>query len=393
VQPVGFAADEALLPETQRNFSGHRLLQELSALPQRLLFFEVSDLAARLATVEGDEAELLVFFTRGEAALETLIDPASLSLYCTPAINLFSKRLDRIQLGPGQWEYHVVADRTRPMDYEVHSVTTVVGHGTGKVGQQDFLPLYTADHDTPEQAPGYFTARREPRLLSPKQKQQGPRSSYIGEEVFLSLVDPRHVPYREDVRQLSVTARVTNRDLPALLPQGVASGEASGWQLDAPGPVMRVDALRGPSRPVTRRPVGELGWSLVSHLSLNHQSLVDQTPQAAAAALRKLLKLYGPPDDGAWARQVDGVHGVTARTVVRRLPFKGPLAFGSGVEIVLELDEMAYQGTSAFMFASVIEVLMARHAAINTFTQLSLRTAQRGLVMRWPPRVGARDLV
>ncbi len=393
VQPVGFASDQALLPETQRHFSGHRLLQELAALPQRLLFFEVTDLASRLATVEGDEAELLVFFTRGDAALETLVDPASLSLYCTPAINLFRKRLDRIQLGPGQWEYHVVPDRTRPMDYEVHSVATVVGHGTGKDGQQDFLPLYTTDHETPEQAPGYFTARREPRLLSPKQKQQGPRSSYIGEEVFLSLVDPRHVPYREDVRQLSVTAWVTNRDLPTLLPQGVASGEASGWKLDAPGPVMRVDALRGPSRPVTRRPVGELGWSLVSHLSLNHQSLVDETLQAAAATLRKLLKLYGPPDDGAWSRQVDGVHGVTARTVVRRLPFKGPLAFGSGVEIVLELDEMAYQGTSAFVFASVVEVLMARHAAINTFTQLSLRTTQRGLVMRWPPRVGARDLV
>jgi type VI secretion system protein ImpG len=393
VRPVGFAANEALLPETQRSFSGHRTLQEVAALPQRLLFFEVSDLAARLGQVQSDEIELLILFSRADAALEAVVDATSLALFCTPAINLFRKRLDRIQLGPGNWEYHVVPDRTRPMDYEVHSVAGVVGFGTGNVAQQDFAPLYTTQHGAADQAHGYFTTRREPRLLSTRQKQQGPRSSYVGEEVFISLVDPRHAPYREDVRQLSVTAWVTNRDLPSLLPQGVAQAATSTWKLDSPGPVLRVDALRGPTRPITRRPVGELGWSLVSHLSLNHQSLIGETPQAAAAALRKLLKLYGPPEDAGWARQVDGVQGLSASTVVRRLPFKGPLAFGSGVDIVLELDDMAYQGTSAFLFASVVEVLLARHAAINTFTQLSLRTAQRGLVHRWPLRIGQRDIV
>jgi len=79
--------------------------------------------------------------------------------------------------------------------------------------------------------------------------------------------------------------------------------------------------------------------------------------------------------------------------VVRRLPFKGPISFGTGVEIVLELDELAYQGSSAFLFASVLECFFARHAAINSFTQLTLRTPQRGEVMRWPPRTGLRETV
>ena len=82
-----------------------------------------------------------------------------------------------------------------------------------------------------------------------------------------------------------------------------------------------------------------------------------------------------------------------ARQIVRRLPFKGPLTFGSGIEIELELDELSFQGASAFMFASVLERFFARHAAINSFSQLTLRTAQRGLVMRWPPRVGVKDVV
>ena len=394
---VGFAADEALLPESLRAFSGYRLVQEVAAMPQRLLFFEIGDLAERLGRVASDEVELVVLLQRGDAGLEALVDRDCLALFCTPAINLFHKRLDRVQVGTGSWEYHVVPDRTRPMDYEVHSIASVTGFGTGRVAQLEFSPLYATYHDesrpSEDEAHGYYTARREPRLLSARQKQNGARSSYIGEEVYLSLVDPRHAPYREDVRQLSVAAWVTNRDLPTLLPPAASGDEGLSWRLDSPGPVARVDVLRGPTRPVTRRPVGQLGWSLVNHLTLNHLALVDESPQRAAASLRTMLGLYAPPEDGGWARQVEGVQSLEAKTVVRRLPFRGPLTFGSGGAIVVELDELAFQGTSAFLFASVLERFFARHAAINSFTQLTLRTSQRREVMRWPPRVGRRETV
>ncbi|HET8747345.1 MAG TPA: type VI secretion system baseplate subunit TssF, partial [Ramlibacter sp.] len=398
VRGLGFAAEEALLPESLRAFSGYRLLQECAALPQRLLFFELTELAPRLARVAGSELELVVFLRRGDAALEALVHANSLALFCTPAINLFPKRLDRIQLGTGSWDYHVVPDRARPMDYEVHSIASVTGYGTGAVAQQEFLPLYATSHEgLPTREPGtrgYYTVRREPRLLSTRQKEQGPRSAHVGEEVYLALVDPAHAPYREDVRQLSVSAWVTNRDLPALLPRaGAPQGAHALWRLESPGPVGRIDVLRGPTRPVTRRPVGELGWQLVSHLTLNHLSLVGETPQQAASALRTMLALYAPPEDTAWARQVQGVQALQVRPAVRRLPVAGPLSFGSGVEIALELDELAFQGSSAFLLASVLERFFARHAAINSFTQLTLRTPQRGEVMRWPPRSGLREPV
>jgi len=389
VRPLGFSADEALLPDTLRTFSGYRLLQELAAMPQRFLFFEVGDLAARLAQIEGGEAEIVLLFGRGDPGLEPLIDARSVALHCTPAINLFRKRLDRIQLGPGAWEYHVVPDRTRPMDFEVHSIESVTGFGSGNVGQQDFAPLYDTRHGS-EDARAFYTVRREPRLLSQRQKLQGTRSSYVGEEVFLSLVDPRHAPYREDIRQLAVSAWVSNRDLPNLLPP---AGSAAPWTLESTGPVQRVEALRGPTRPVSRRPVGDVGWSLVNHLAHRSLPLVDAAPHEAAADLRTMLLLYGPPEDVSWQRQVGGLRTLGARTAVRRLPFAGPLTFGAGVEIDIELDEMAFQGASAFLFASVLERFLARHAAINTFTSLTLRSTQRGEVMRWAPRAGVRETV
>jgi type VI secretion system protein ImpG len=397
IRPLGFGANDALLPESLRAFSGYRLLQEAAALPQRLLFFEIDALAERLAQVTADEVELIIFLQRGDAALEALVDASSLALFCTPAINLFQKRLDRIQLGPGAWEHHVVPDRVRPMDYEVHSVAAVTGFGTGRVTRQDFAPLYATHHPNAARADavgsGYYTLRREPRLMSPQQKQQGARSTYIGEEVYLSLVDPRHAPYSEDLRQLSVLAWVSNRDLPTLLPLGRQDDGSAPWRLESPGPVLQVVTQRAPTRPASRLPVGDLGWQLVNHLTLNHLSLVGETAAEAASALRTMLALYAPPGDVAWRRQVEGVQSLQLRSVVRRLPFSGPLTFGTGVSIELELDEMAFQGSSAFMFASVLERFFARHAAINSFTQLTLRTPQRGEVKRWQPRIGLREPV
>ena len=69
--------------------------------------------------------------------------------------------------------------------------------------------------DIEHHQPAYFTTRREPRLIPPDQKRRGPRSSYIGSEVFLSLVDSSRRRMPRDLRQLSMQALCTNRDLVA----------------------------------------------------------------------------------------------------------------------------------------------------------------------------------
>jgi type VI secretion system protein ImpG len=385
VRQLGFADDEALLPETLRGFSGHRLLQEYAAMPQRLLFFEVADLARRLATVNASEVELVLLFSRGEAALESLVNAASLALFCTPAVNLFARRLDRIQLGPGNWEHHVVPDRTRPMDFELHTLQSVTGFGTGVVAEQTFLPLYAGFHDEARSHDAYYTVRREPRLLSARQRLDGPRSGYIGQEVFLSLVDPNNAPYREDVRQLSLSGLVTNRDLPTLLP-----GAATTWVLDGAGTAGRIETLRGPTRPVQRLARGDVGWAMVSALTLNYLSIAGDDGARAASALRSLLALHGPEQDPAWTKQIDGIQKVEAKSVVRRLPFPGPLTFGCGVEVTALVDEMGFQGGSAFLLGTVLDQFFARHASANSFCETVLRSASRGEIMRCEPRIGTR---
>jgi type VI protein secretion system component VasA len=87
---------------------------------------------------------------------------------------------------------------------------------------------------------GGVTVRREPRVWSERQRQHGPRTAFVGTECFLSLVDAQQAPHAADLRQLSVTAWVTNRDLPVLLPgagqTAVAADGGGGRRRSAPVP-------------------------------------------------------------------------------------------------------------------------------------------------------------
>jgi type VI secretion system protein ImpG len=388
LRPVGFTDEEALLPVTLRSFQGYRLLQEYFAFPQRYRFFEAAGLSRAIRRVDGDQLELVILLGRGDATLEAVVDRSNLALFCTPAINLFDKRADRIHVDDSSYEYHVVADRTRPQDFEVYTVTEVVGHGIGTDSEQQFLPFYSAySSDRDHQQSAYYTTRREPRLVSATAKRRGSRSSYIGSEVFLSLVDPAQAPFSGDLRQLSIRTQCTNRDLVLLMPVGIGSSDLT---LDVAAPVASIRVLNGPSRPYAPLADGAVSWRAVSHLSLNYLSLVQSTREEGAAALRDLLELYAVSTDASAMRQIEGIRSVNVGRVVRRLRGPGPLAFGRGLEITLQIDELAFEGASAYVLGSVLDRYFSRHVSMNSFTETVLRSEGRGEMYRWVPQWGAR---
>ncbi len=387
VSLAGLDADEALLPRCTRSFDGYRLLQEYFAFPARFLFFELAGLAPLLAASPGDELELVLLFGRADAGLEAQVTAGNFLLNCVPAINLFERRIDRIQVNRGEPEFHVVADRTRPSDYEIYDLLEVTGLGTGQ-DERHFHAFY-ASRDSGHQ-PGYFTLRREPRLQSASQRHGRRPTGYVGSEVFLSLVDPQEAPYPESLRQLSLHARCTNRDLPLLMVFG--SGR-SDFALEVAAPVDCIRCVRGPSPPFSALAQDAGCWQLISQLSLNHLSLLDSSAEQGAAALRELLALHARTADAGLRRHVEGLRSVRSVPVVSRLPLPGPLCFGRGVEVTLEFDELAFEGGSAFLLGCVLERFLARHVSLNAFTETVLRTLTRGEIMRWRPRCGTRPVL
>lgn len=393
IQPVGFEDDEALLPVTATGFSGFRLLQEYFAFPQRFQFIRIAGLQAALSAMAVSEVEVVLLFSRGDAALEKLVGADNVQLHCVPIVNLFNKRLDRVPLTEGVSQFHLVPDRTRPQDFEVHTVTEVVGHGApgadNAASEQIFRPFYSAFHGTRHSHPAYFTTTREPRMLSVRQRTEGHRSSHIGSEVYMQIVDPQQAPYAATLRQLAVTALCTNRDLALLMPPG----RDNDFDCVDSFPAQRVRMVRGPSRPVSPVVSQGLGWRVLDHLALNYLSISDSTPQQGAAALRETLMLYASHADEMRQGQVRGLLSVKNKPVARRLPMKGPIAFGRGLEITLEVDKDAFHGHSAFLFGAVMARYLARHVEVNHFVETVLRIAGKGETMRWRPLCGTRQIL
>lgn len=67
--------------------------------------------------------------------------------------------------------------------------------------------------------------------------------------------------------------------------------------------------------------------------------------------------------------------------MTRRLPGSGLLVYGRGVSCELTVDEEGFSGISPYLFGLVLEHYIARHVSINTFSQMTLHSMQRGHVM------------
>jgi type VI secretion system protein ImpG len=390
IRQVGFDPSEAMLPYDARSFQGYRLLHEYMAFPQRFLFFEVGPLAPGLRRCADNAVDLVILLKEADVRLEGAVDASNFALYCTPAINLFPKSADRIHLTEQFAEFQVIPDRTRPLDFEVYQVLSVTGHGVRSDQEQPFRAFYSA-RDFGDEGGAYYTVNRVPRLATAREQRQGQRSKYPGSEVYLSLVDAHNVPYRSDLRQLSVETLCTNRDLPIFLPIGRGQTD---FALQIGAPVTAVRCMTGvPTPPRPSHAEGETAWRLISHLALNYLSLNDTPGGDGASALRDLLELYGNVADAAVRKQIDGIKSVTTQRAVRRVHAPGPIAFARGLRVELTLDESNFEGTGVFLLGAVLEQFFAKYVSINSFTETIVRTLERGEIMRWPARVGQRHLL
>jgi type VI secretion system protein ImpG len=387
VVEVGFDDNAALLPPTRAGFSGFRLLREYFMLPERFLFFGLEGLKSALRGCPGGEAEVTLLLDRVQPALENSLDASQFRLNCTPAINLFPRICARLELDGREVDYHVLPDRNRPQDFEIYSIQKVTGIARGGGENFPIEPFYAAVHRSNAQGErAYYTLQRRPRLASVRQARTGERTSYLGSECFLSVVDSAKRFERGEAPQADVEALCTNRDLPIYASFGKGRTDLL---LESGAPVTAIRFIAGPTPPRPAPATGDGAWRLLNHLSLNYLSLESE----GRALLADFLALYADPNDGVAARQIEGLKEVTFAPIVRRMPRPGPISHGRGLGIALTLDDAAFEGTGLLPLAAVLERFFSRYVSLNSFTQLSLRSATRGHIKQWPIRIGKRHLL
>ena len=391
---VGIRDDEALLPRLRPSFEGYRLLREYFLMPDRFHGLRLTGLqkAVRATGLRGLE----VILPMGRAAPGIAdVSAKDFRLFATPVVNLFEKECNVVEMDARATAHVVHADRTRPLDFEIHRLLRVTDAETDGP-QSEVHPLYAP---AAQSGSGLvYTFERRPRRPGADELRRGQtRTSYTGDDVFVSVARPAGVQQDRPLRRLDIRALVSNRDLPIF-------DDAPRLTLETGDPVARVELLSSLRRPrgslaASLPQVGregeaamdDLTWRLVAQLSLNHLSLAEEN--RGAEPLRALLELYADRGDPALARHIRSLARVTSRQVIERLDLPGPLCLGKGIEITLHVDEGPLSGSSTLLLSALLSRLFARHASINAFVRTRTRLQQRQEEVAWPMALGNRDLI
>lgn len=383
LQPSGFAESQSMLPIPRRTFPGYRLLQEYFTFPDKFFFVELEGLNEVWPYGFKDRFELVFLIAPFELSerrqvLELGIGPKTFRINVTPIVNLFSLTAEPILLEQRKFEYPIVPDVRRPQGTEAFSIDEVVSINPQTNDVLRFEPFYSYRHATlRDKRQTFWMAHRRP---SGKPNDEGT-------EVSISMVDLSARPVRPDADTLTIRLTCTNRDLPSRLPFG---NEAGDFELEGGAAIKRIVALRKPTGPI-RPPAGKAAlWRLISHLSLNYLSLVDDGREA----FQEILKLYNFAGSAFSEKQIDSITDLTSSRNFARLFSENGVTFARGTKVQMEFDEEQFAGGGVFLFASVIERFLGEYASLNSFSQLVARTKQRKEILKeWPPRAGERILL
>lgn len=380
IKQVGFSEEEAMLPYSMRSFPGYRLLTEYFAFPYKFLFFDVYGLDEAIRRGFGTYFDIIIhlqniFPPAGEITAQTFAIGAS------PIINLFEKTADPVYLSQQRYEYHIIADVHHQNAVEIYSIDEVFATDPRTGVTRHYSPFYSIKHsyDDKIQKSFWYASRRASQ-----------REEDAGTEIFLSFVDSEFNPSVPPEEVITVKVTCTNRDLPSKLPFG---GKGNDFEAESPVPMSRIKCLTKPTetlRPPQRR---ALQWRLISHLLLNHLSLLEDE-KGIPTALQEILHLYDFADSSAVRKQILGITGVKKRKITRQIGGRIGTGFVRGLETTLEFDESEFVGNSVYLFACVLDHFLGLYVSLNSFNELVITSKQReGVVKRFKPRAGLQLLL
>jgi type VI secretion system protein ImpG len=383
VRPAGFTEAESMLPYPRRSFPGYRLLQEYFTFPDKFFFLDIGGLAEAVGAGMKNRFEIVFLISQFEQTerrqiLELGVNAKTFRLNATPIVNLFMQTAEPILLDQRKYEYAVVPDVRRPQATEIFSIDEVLSINPQTNEVQRFEPFYSFRHGTQrDKKQTFWLAHRRP----------SGKANDEGTEVSVTLVDLSARPVHPDLDTLTLRTTCTNRDLPSRLS---FANEAGDFEIEGGAAIKRIVALRKPTMSV-RPPSGKSAlWRLISHLSLNYLSLVDEGREA----FQEILKLYNFTGSAYSEKQIDGITRISSARHFARLISENGITFARGTRVELELDEEMFAGAGVFLFSSVIERFLAEYVSLNSFSQLAVRTRQRKEPLKeWPPRAGQTILM
>jgi type VI secretion system protein ImpG len=381
--PAGFEENEGLSWYPRRSFAGYQLLEDYFAFPEKFLFVDLNRLEnLRQSGIERQAVILFLIspFDRADwrSILEQGVSASTFRLNCTPIVNLFPVTSDPIPVRSGVYEAPIPVDSRA----EIYSVDEIYGQVSFSAERKRFDRYIDCQAGSGRVEPaGYWHAVRRPS-----------RREEDVSEMFLTLLNREGLPVAPDADSVTVKCTCTNRDRPSQLPIGERAGSGgdrkSDFQMEEHPEVQKILCLRRPTHSYPAPAARTSLWRLVSQLALNHLSLMDE----GRGALQTLLRLHNLGAADFAEESIKGILKIESKPDFARVYSEHGIAFVRGKRVEMSVDEDRFTGSGAFLFGSVLERFLGLYTSLNSFSQLSMRSRQRGdkLVHAWPARAGSK---
>jgi type VI secretion system protein ImpG len=295
-------------------------------------------------------------------------------LYCTPIVNLFSRKSEALSLSADRSEYRILPVDAEAGHLEVYSVEEVIGWERGTVERVSF-PRFDAIVHGPslEGDAVYYRTRSDASVVERRV------------DSWVSFVDA-HAGHASLAMDTAVAELLcTNGDLPVQL--GVGSVDQA--TVNSP-PFARFRNIT-PIAPGAMPPIdAELPWRLLCQFSPNRHSLSDAETLRWVLASFDLRGLRDRQAARATERRLDGIRGV--EVVLEDVFHRGVPARGTLVELVL--DEEAFDGPGEMaLLTRIVGELLPLYSTRNATVRWRARTGDGRLAWESPIRRGQQPIL
>lgn len=421
-QHKGFNKEESLVFDLDKSISSLRLMQEYIQLPEKFLFVSQAgiDKAIKKAELKGDFAtsaaqtedvvvengvnkrvvghekrwfSVSFLFDSYFPELTQLLKERDITINTVPLVNLFKKRSVRFPITMQDTDHHVIVDRVQPLNFEVHSIERVKGFDKFNNQQVNFTPIYKAADQSifvnKNSNNAFFSMRRDKRMPSSSAGLYGGRTSYLGSEVYLSMMSEGQSVFSFNIDHLAVEAWCTNRDLPLILTRSIKSD----FLVDAALPIRGAHIISEVTKPIEAVNEDNTLWSLLNQLNLSYVSLADYAIKDSTLLLKELLLAFPHENNELYKSEINSIKQLEVEPITKIVRHKGAGSLIKGMAIKITFDESLLAGVHPFLFASVLRHYFVRSISINSFVEMTVLTVQKGQIIKWTQLKGEKSVL
>jgi len=377
IQAIGFSPEDALLPYPKNVFDGYRIIQEFFGFQQGFYAFKIKNLLSMWSGIEAEKTIINFCFHRAMPT-GTIVREQDFSLYCVPAINLFTHSSEPIVVDGKRSSYPLIPAGNAEKIYDIFSVDSVEGvtPSGSRQSQRTYFPFESFQHEVERQNNRdllyYKVSVKESRFTGQSSHEmtfmRSDESAWLGQQEIMS-----------------VSMLCTNADLPSML--GV--GDICVPTEVAP-PFADFTNITKPTKNYLPVLDSTLHWSLISNLALNYLSLLEIEP------LKNILRCYDfvARQDIQVERQskqrLDALRSIDTKPIdrlIRGLPVRGLES-----TINIHPDGFLCDG-EVYLFGTVLAQFFSLYSSINSFHQLKVCNLGNNEVYEWTLEQGKQPVI